>query len=293
MASSITSQRQRLRYALETAAAYIVYAFFRVLPLDKASAAGGWIGKRVGMRLSATKTARKTLAAAFPEKDENEREKIILGMWDNLGRVAAEYAHLHRIWQRVDLHGKEFIAPIRDSGKPAIFCSAHLANWEVPAIAAKKYGLDISLVYRKPNNPGVDSLLRHARDSGASGHIQKGHEGAREMLAVLKRNGALGILMDQKLNEGIAIPFFGRDAMTAPALAHFALRFGCPVHPTRIERVNGCHFKMTIHPALQIPKTGDQEHDTRVMLTEINRLLESWIRARPEQWLWIHRRWPE
>ena len=282
---------RRGRYALETIAAYAVYGIFRVMPLDAASAAGGWVGRHIGPHLSSSETARENLATAFPEKDTAAREKIVLGMWDNLGRVAAEYAHLYRIWERVDFQGVEMLSAVRDSGKPAIFCAAHLANWEVGAIAAKKHGVDISLVYRKPNNPGVDSLLRHARDSGASSHIQKGSAGAREMLAVLKRNGVLGVLIDQKLNEGMAIPFFGREAMTAPALAHFALRYGCPVYPTRIERVDGCHFKMTLYPALETLRTGDQEQDTRAMLVEINRQLESWIRERPEQWLWIHRRW--
>ncbi len=282
---------KRLRYTLETILAYAVYGFFRVLPLDAASAAGGWIARQIGPRFSASETARQNLAMAFPEKSAAEREKIVLGMWDNLGRVAAEYSHLHRIWERVTLENADLIPVIRDSGKPAIFCAAHLANWEVCAIAAKKHGLDINLVYRKPNNPGVDSLLRHARDSGASAHIQKGREGAREMLSVLKKNGVLGILMDQKLNEGMAIPFFGHDAMTAPAIAHFALRFDCPVHPARVERTGGCHFKMTIDPALKTPGSGDREQDTRTMLVEINNLLESWIRQRPEQWLWIHHRW--
>lgn len=282
---------KRLRYTLETALAYTVYGFFRILPLDTASATGGWIGRHIGIHLSATETARQNLAMAFPDKDAAERERIMLGMWDNLGRVAGEYAHLHRIWERVSLQGEELIPAIRDSGKPAILFGAHLANWELCAAGGKNHGINISLVYRKPNNPGVDSLLRHARNSGIAAHIQKGAAGAREMLSVLKKNGVLGILMDQKLNEGMAIPFFGRDAMTAPALALFALRFGCPVYPIRVERLDGCHFKMTLYPALETPRSGDQEQDTRAMLVDINCLLESWIRERPEQWLWIHHRW--
>jgi KDO2-lipid IV(A) lauroyltransferase len=282
---------KRLRYALETVAAYAVYALFRIMPLDAASATGGWIARRLGPHLSASDTARQNLALAFPEKDSNEREKIVLGMWDNLGRVAAEYAHLHRIWERVEMQGAEMVPAIQGRSKPAIFYAAHLANWEICAIAARKHGVDVSVVYRKPNNPGVDSLLRHARSSGAAAHIQKGAAGAREMLSVLKRNGVLGILMDQKLNEGMPVPFFGREAMTAPAIAHFALKFDCPVYPMRVERLDGCRFKMTLYPALEIPRTGDREQDTRAMLVEINRLLESWIRERPEQWLWIHHRW--
>lgn len=283
---------QRLRYALETVAAYAVYGFFRVLPLDAASAAGGWIGRNVGPLIaSPTRTARQNLAMAFPEKSEEEREKIILGMWDNLGRVFAEYPHLHRIWERVEFQGTEMLPGIKGGGKPIIFCGAHLANWEINAVAAKRNGIDIHIVYRKPNNPGVDSLLRHARSSGVVAHIQKGDTGAKEMLKVLKRNGALGILIDQKLNEGIPVPFFGRDAMTAPALAHFALKFGCAVHPTHVERLGGCHFRMTVFPAVPIPHTGNKDRDIMEMMTVINRLIEGWIRERPEQWLWIHRRW--
>jgi KDO2-lipid IV(A) lauroyltransferase len=285
--------RQRLRYALETAAAYTVYGFFRLLPLDMASNTGGWIGRKIGPRLPPTATARQNLAMAFPEKSAEEREKIIIGMWDNLGRTVAEYAHLHHIWERVELQGKELLPAIRDRSRPAIFCGAHMANWEINAIAGKQNGVDISVVYRKPNNPGVDGLLRHARDAGAAAHIRKGREGAREMVAVLKKNGVLGILIDQKLNEGVPIPFFGRDAMTAPAIGHFALKFGCPIYPSRVERLDGCHFKMTLCPPLLVPHTGSSEQDVRAMLLDMNHLLESWIRERPEQWLWIHKRWPD
>ncbi len=285
--------RRRMRYAFETVIVYVVYSFFRLLSLDAASGLGGRIGRWVGPHLNSSAIARRNLAAVFPEKSTEEHEKILLGMWDNLGRVAAEYPHLHRIWDRVEMAGAEHVDAVRRSGKPSIFFAGHLANWEIPPIAAKKAGLDFNLVYRKPNNPGVDSLLRHARNSGASGQIKKGAEGARAMIAVLRKNGLLGIMMDQKLNEGMAIPFFGRDAMTAPAIASFALKFDCPVYPVRIERLPGGRFKMTILPPLDLVRSGDKELDTRNLLVEINRLFESWIRARPEQWLWIHRRWPD
>lgn len=284
---------KKIRYALETAAVYAAYFFFRLLPLNTASNLGGWIGRSFGPGFGASNIARRNLKRAFPKKSEDEIESIIIGMWDNLGRTAAEYAHLHRIQNNIELLGAEYLDAARDSQKPSIFFAAHLANWEINATCAKRRGLDVHLVYRKPNNPGVDGLLRHARDSGAAGHIEKGAGGARDMISVLKKGGALGILIDQKLNEGMAIPFFGRDAMTAPAIAHFALKFGCPIYPSRIERLKGAHFRMTVFPPLEISPTGDQERDTRAILTEINRRLESWIRERPEQWLWIHRRWPE
>jgi KDO2-lipid IV(A) lauroyltransferase len=284
---------RRARYALEAALVFIAYCFFSLFPLGMASATGGFILRRIGPHLPVTAVARRNLSRAFPEKGAAELEKIVTGMWENIGRVIGEYPHLSRLWRRVELEGKEFLSTAAGSGKSAIFCGGHFANWEINAIAAKNAGIDLHLVYRRPNNPYVDGLLRHVRSSGVSGHIAKGAEGARAMLSVLKKNGSLGILADQKLNEGIPVPFFGREAMTATAIAAFALKFDCPVYPVRIERRKGAHFKMTVFPALNLPQTGDKEKDTRAMLVEMNRLFEEWIRARPEQWLWIHRRWPD
>ncbi|MCE9507278.1 MAG: lauroyl acyltransferase [Alphaproteobacteria bacterium] len=284
---------RRLRYALETVLVYILYAFFRLLPIRAASGFSGWICRSIGPHLPSSAVARKNLARVFPGKSADEREKIVAGMWDNLGRVLAEYAHLHRIWDYVELAGKENLDKARAGGGPVMFFAAHLANWEICSIGVKRAGFNVYPVYRRPNNPGVEGLLRYARGTGSVGLIAKGAAGAREMLTVLKNKGALGIMMDQKLNEGMAISFFGRPAMTAPAIASFALRFECQVLPVRIERLGGVRFKITVYPRLEIPRSGDKEQDTRAILTEINRQFENWIRERPEQWLWIHRRWPD
>lgn len=284
---------RRLRYALETAAVYAVYGVFRIMPLETASNAGGSLLKKIGPRMGISRVARKNLDRAFPEKTPEEKEKILFGMWENLGRTIAEYPHLRDIAPNIEVAGTEHIHAAKTSGKPAILFSGHLANWEVGAVGVKKNGLSTHLVYRKPNNPGIDGLLRRARDSGAAGHIRKGREGAREIVSVLRDRGAVGMLVDQKLNEGIPIPFFGHDAMTAHAIAHFALRFGCTLYPSRVERLNGTRFRLTILPPLTIKETGDKEADIRRIMTDINALLEGWIRERPEQWLWIHRRWPD
>lgn len=284
---------RRLRYASEAVLVYILYIFFRILPIDVASALGGAIGRCIGPYLPSSTVARRNLAAAFPYKRGVELENIVAGMWNNLGRVLAEYAHLPCIWKRVEIVGGEHLTAARDSGKPAMFFGAHLANWEVGTIASKKTGLEMHPIYRKPNNPWVNKILHYARGAGASGQIAKGASGAREMLSVLRNKGSLAILMDQKLNEGMAIPFFGRAVMTATALASFALKFDCSVHPVRIERLKGCHFMMTVYPALEIPHSGDGDRDTREILTKVNQHLEGWIRERPEQWLWIHQRWPK
>ena len=128
-------------------------------------------------------------------------------------------------------------------------------------------------------------------DTGAAITVAKGAEGGRDLLRHLSRGGHLGILVDQKLNDGISVPFFGRDAMTAPALARLGLRFGCPLVPVQSERLRDARFRMTVLPRLEIEDTGDISADVLAAMTRVNAMLESWVRARPEQWLWLHRRW--
>ena len=100
------------------------------------------------------------------------------------------------------------------------------------------------------------------------------------------------MLVDQKMNDGIAVPFFGRDAMTAPAIAELSMRYKCPIIPVRVERTKGAYFKVTVYPPLNNDTHTDKNTDSKIIMTKINELLESWIEERPEQWLWIHKRWP-
>ncbi len=267
-----------------------------ILPLDWASGLGGWIGRTIGPRLGQSRKAARNLARAMPENDAAENRRIIRGMWDNLGRVVAEYPHLSRICDRleggrVEVSGIEIIRNMKEDGKPGIMFGGHLANWEVQAYMARHIGLGLGLIYRAPNNVWVDRLLRRLRDSPRQ--FRKGQEGARELYALLRRGGHAAMLIDQKMNDGIPAPFFGRDAMTAPAIAQFALRLGCVLAPTRIERLRGARFRITVYPPLDMPNVGDRADNERALMIRINAIIEDWVRARPEQWLWIHRRWPD
>lgn len=291
------SPLRRARYAAETVLAFFFYGLFRILPVAAASATGGFIMSAVGPRMGASRTARRNLLRAFPEKSDAEREEILRGMWDNLGRVIGEYPHLRSIVARIETDNAavlDGLRPATDGGKhPVIFFAAHLANWEVSGIFAAVEGFNINLVYRKPNNPGVDWLLRHARGGHSVGHISKGAAGAREMMATLRSGEALGLLMDQKLTEGIAVPFFGHPARTATAIAQFALKFKCPVIGVQVQRLPGARFKLKLHDPLPLPDTGDHDENVRQFITAINAMMEDWIRERPAEWLWLHKRWPD
>jgi KDO2-lipid IV(A) lauroyltransferase len=280
------------------AGAYLGLVLFRALPLEAASSLGGWLGRHLGPRFSVHRLAARNLGRALPELSADEQARALDGMWDNLGRVLAEYAHLgdmrlDRPGQagQIEVIGSEHIEAIR--GRPAIFFSAHYGNWELPSLVAKGHGLPLVHVYRAANNPLTEALLRRLRQPVGGRHIPKGAEAAREMIRALKRNEPLALLVDQKLNNGIAVPFFGRDAMTAPAIAEFALRFGCPVVPVHTERLGGARFRVTVEPPITFPRTDDNAADVYNALLTINQKIEDWIRARPDHWFWVHRRWPK
>ena len=268
---------------------------FGLLPVDWASAVGGWLGRTIGPRLGISRRALNNLRRAMPANSEAENRRIVDGMWDNLGRSVAEFPHLDTICaagsQRVEIVNGEDVAMLRDTGQPAILFGGHFANWEVgPSTIHRLLGPSLLSVFRASNNPWADRVLR--RRMPARRAVAKGADGGRDLIRHLHRGGHVAMLVDQKMNDGIAVPFFGHDAMTAPAIARLALRFNCPIVPVRVERLNGSRFRFTVLPRIELTDTRDTADNVRATLTRVTAVIEDWIVARPEQWLWIHRRWP-
>lgn len=290
--------RQRyLDYPLQAAGVALGYGLLRCLPLDWASAAGGWLGRTFGPKLGISNRARRNLSLAMPDLDTSARDSILRGMWDNLGRTLAEYPHLGSLTgaagdKRITVEGIQRLNAWRDAGHPIIMFSGHLGNWEILPVAARRIGLDTALVYRPPNNPHVAGLVHRARRRTGTNLVPKGSDGARAIVKALKDGLSVGILVDQKFNRGIPVPFFGHDAMTTDAVAHLARRFKAPLVPARVERIGGAHFRVTVYPALDLPDTGDRAADAARTMESVNAVLEDWISDHPEQWLWLHRRWP-
>ncbi len=292
-----TPDAPRFAHRLEAWAAVLACGALEALPIDWASDLGGALGRWIGPLLGISKRARINLRQAFPDLPDAEIARIVAGMWDNLGRVAAEYPHLRKIrvfapGGRVETHGLEHMDQAVAAGRRMIIFSGHIANWEIAALAAAQCGVTVTQIYRAANNPLVDRLI--ARFRGDRGdYIPKGAFAARRAFAALSRGEHLTLLADQKLNDGIPVPFFGRPAMTAPALALLALRFDCDVLPARVERLHGARFRLTVFPPLPLPRSRDPQADVAALMAGVNATLEAWIRDRPELWLWVHRRWPD
>jgi len=267
------------------------------LPLDVASASSGALARWIGPHTGRHQVAEKNLRLALPSLAPEERNHILLGMWDNLGRTLGELAHLaefdcYGADGRVQVVGVEHLDRFRDDGVGGIAFSAHLGWWDLTALALNQRGMDAQMIYRAENNPLVGARLLKAR-SPAGTYLPKGAGTARDMVAGLKAGRHYGLLLDQKMNDGIPLPFFGRKAMTAPAAALFAVRDKTPLLPVRCERLGGAHFRVTFYPLIDAVVTGNRTNDVAATACKLNDILEDWVRERPEQWLWIHHRWPD
>lgn len=288
-------------FRLEAALVRGLLALFDALGPVAASNLAGRIARAVGPLLPVSRVADANLRRAMPELDAPARRRIVRGVWENLGRTVGELPHLPRLRQNTpagpgwEMVGEETLIALARRGGPAIFVSGHIANWEMlpPAVAA--YGMPFSSLYRAAANPLTDAIIVDLRRRAIGADVPmfpKGAAGARGALAHMAKGGFLGMLMDQKMNDGIAVRFFGRPAMTAPALAALALRFRCPVIPGHVERVGPARFRLICEPPIPLPDSGDRAEDIRRLTQAVNDHLERWIRERPDSWLWLHRRWP-
>ena len=272
----------------------------RLLGPKRSTAFGAGLLRRIGPLLPAHRTALANLRAAFPEMPEAERRQIALEAWDNLGRVGAEYAHLDSLFDydpaaagplRTEVAGIEHFAALRDDGEPGLIFSAHLANWELPAIAAARFGLDATAVFRPPNNPAAARLVQEVRRRSMGGLAASTPGAVFAMRDVVEQGGHLGQLIDQHFTRGVVVQFLGRPCLANPLLAKLVRHYECPVHGVRVVRLPEGRFRLELTAPLDLPRAADGTIDVPGAMQAMTAVVESWVRENPGQWLWMHRRW--
>ncbi|WP_298215392.1 lysophospholipid acyltransferase family protein [Acidocella sp.] len=266
---------------------------------------GKAVAGTLGPLLPVSRVAIRNLRLAMPELDAPARRRIMREAWENLGQTAGELVRLgdlHEIPEGAPGPGyavigwEENVAPLLSPGKPIIFFTAHMGNWEVLPPSAYARGVDVGFMYRAASNPLVNQMILRLREANFQRKVTmfpKGASGARAAYGWMRQGGALGLLVDQKLDTGLLVPFFGKPAKTMDALANFALKFRCPVFPVYSERLGPAHLRLIYEPALPLPDSGDKQADAVALTTAMNGRVESWIRRQPGSWLWLHRRWPK
>ncbi|MXN43705.1 lipid A biosynthesis lauroyl acyltransferase [Shinella kummerowiae] len=297
----------RLVLALRNTQQWLVAQFafgllnlLKLLPADRAinfaDRAARWIGP---------KTSRHTLTLtnlrnAFPEKPEAEIETIALDAWGNMGRLAAEYVFLDRLFDfdpsrtapgRIEVSGIPLFLDLRDNPRPFIVFTAHTGNFELLPVAGASFGLDVTVLFRPPNNPYVaDKVFEFRR--ARMGNLVPSHAGSSFTLArKLEAGGPVGVLVDQKFNKGLHTKFFGRDVQTNPLLAKLVRQFDCEVYPARCIRLPGNRYRLELEPAMQVPRKENGAVDVDATAQMLNDKVEQWVREYPGQWLWYHDRW--
>ena len=233
-----------------------------------------------------------------PFLDEKRETEIINAMWSNIGRTFAEYAFLKNFkfdktnFSHIKINGTNYLEQIKKNNEPVIFYSGHFANFELMAMELDKFGIKAAAIYRPLNNFLLNPIMEYLRMKYiCPNQIPKGRMGMREIISRVKDGYSIALMVDQRVGEGLRIPFFNKPAHTTTVPAQLALKYNCRLVPIFLERKEGINFEMTVHEPYEIQKTGDTDQDTKSITLKINQLIEKMIIKNPTQWLWSHNRW--
>lgn len=292
-----------LRHFQQWLVAQAVFGFLnllKLLPADPAIRFIDWLVRQIGPRTPRHRLMLVNLANAYPDKTEAEREAIAVASWGHMGRLAAEYVFLDRLFDfdphatqpgRIEVDGIPIFLDLRDNPRPFIVFTAHTGNFELLPVAGNAFGLNVTVMFRPPNNPYIAEKVFSFR-AARMGKLVPSHAGSSFALArQLEAGKGIGVLVDQKFQKGLHTQFFGRPVQTNPLLAKLVRQFDCEVYPARCIRLPNNRYRLEIEPKIDIPRNEKGAVDVQATAQLLNDKVESWVREHPEQWLWYHDRW--
>jgi KDO2-lipid IV(A) lauroyltransferase len=274
--------------------------FLKVFPADGAINFIDWLMRKIGPKMKRHKLMLANLRNAFPEKSDEEIQQIALGSWANMGRLAAEYVFLDRLFDfdpeksepgRVEVSGIPIFLDLLENKRPFIVFTGHTGNFELLPVAGAAFGLYVSVLFRPPNNPYVAKKVFDFR-SARMGKLVPSHAGSSFALArQLEAGQGVGVLVDQKFKKGLKTEFFDQPVRTNPLLGKLVRQFNCDVYPARCIRLPGNRYRLEIEPRMDVPRDANGNLDLTATAQLLNDKVETWVREYPEQWLWYHDRW--
>ena len=282
-----------VKYFLEFIFIVILFIIFKILGFKLASNMGGYIGKKIGPLFRSKQTILTNIKNAFPSANKADLELIIQNMWENYGRILAEYVFLkdfrkEKLNDYLEIEGKEHLNKVRDSNEQVVFVSGHFNNFELMAMQIEKSGIKLAAIYRPLNNIFLNGIMEKIRTKYiCKNQIKKGRSGTRELLKSFNNKNSIALMIDQRVSEGEKLNFFGQDAFTTTIPAQLVKKFGCKIVPIHIERYNDFYFKMKVEEPINYNKDTTIDEIT----LSLNKLLEKMILKNPSQWIWSHNRW--
>ena len=282
-----------IKYFLQFLVIIIMFSIFKILRLKISSALSGKLFEKIGPLFRSKKLIHSNLKKAFPNINLENLDKITTLMWNNYGRVFAEYMFIKDFREdksnaRIEIVGQEILEDIKRKNKPVVFISGHLSNFELMAMHIEKVGIKLSAIYRPLNNLFLNKIMERIRKKYICKHqIKKGIGGMKKLIQLKRLNYSTALMIDQRVSQGIESDFFNQKAFTTTIPAQLVKKFNLPVVPIFIERINNINFKIVVKK----PITFDNDETTKSITDELNLILEKMIIYKPEQWIWSHNRW--
>ena len=283
---------KKIRYFFEYIIVSLLFILFKFIGYQNSSNIGAKIGKIFGPIFRSKNIIKKNLEYAGI-KSETEQKKVIEEMWENYGRILAEYPFLKKfktneLKKYITIEGQEYLSDIKSKNKKAVFVSGHFNNFELMAMQLENLGVDLAAIYRPLNNFLMNRKIEKIRINHiCKKQIKKGKSGTRDVLKYLNQGTSIALMIDQRVSEGKKIKFFNKFAFTTTIPAQIVTKYECVVIPIYIERYNKYYFKMKISKPLNLSKSDSLE----LISEKLNNLLEKMIMRNPSQWIWSHNRW--
>ena len=282
-----------VKYFIQFLIISTLFLFFKILGLRYASYISGKIVSLIGPFFRSKNLIESNILKALPNLRRNEIKNISKKMWNNYGRILAEYVFIKnfrtvKLKNNMQIVGQAILDKIKKDNEPVIFISGHFNNFELMAMQIEKAGVNLAVIYRPLNNKFLNFLMERIRKKYiCKNQIKKGISGTKQLLSFFKKKTSIALMIDQRVSQGIKSNFFKYEALTTTIPAQFVKKFKCKVIPIYIERINNVNFKMTVHDPLQY--SNDQTIES--ITFDLNCRLEKMILKNPEQWIWSHNRW--
>jgi KDO2-lipid IV(A) lauroyltransferase len=263
------------------------------LGFSTSSAIGGKLFEYIGPLFRSKKLIHSNLKKAFPNISLYSLNKLTKLMWNNYGRVFAEYMFIKQFREdlsnkNIIIEGQEILEDIKKKNKQVVFISGHFSNFELMAMHINKSGIKLSAIYRPLNNIFLNKIMERIRKKYICKYqIRKGIGGIKKLIKLKKLNYSTALMIDQRVSEGIKSKFFNEDALTTTIPAQLVKKFRIPIVPIFIERINNINFNIFV----KNPIIFDNQETTKDITDKLNLVLEKMIIYKPEQWIWSHNRW--
>ena len=281
------------KYFIEFIITIFCFIIFKILGPNLSSKISGKIFEKIGPFFRSKKIINSNIKTAFPNINSEDLKKLKNLMWNNYGKIFAEFMFIKdfrfgKLQDRIEIDGQHILNEIKSSNKQVVFVSGHLSNFEIMAMCIEKSGIKLSAIYRPLNNVFLNGIMEKIRKNYiCKFQIKKGIGGLKKLIGLKKKNFSTALMIDQRVSEGTSSNFFYKKALTTTIPAQLVKKFNIPIVPVYIERIKGINFKVTIYK----PISFSSETSIQSITDQLNKILEKMIIKKPEQWIWSHNRW--